>query len=105
MELTAAIAVLAAALVPWGTALLTHPTMAGWLKRALAAVVAVALGTVVALATGQIEGAPDAVVASLGRWLVTVAIVVSLAQGYYAAFKDGVQKLEAGTDYTAKRSA
>lgn len=105
MELTAAIAVLVAALVPWGTALLTHPTMAPWLKRSLAAGVAVILGTVVALATGQIEGAPAELAATLGRWLVTVAIVISLAQGYYAAFKDGVKRVEQVTDYTARRAA
>lgn len=101
MALSAAIAVIVAAIAPFITALLTYPGMASWLKRLTAGVVALVLGTVVAIATGQIAGAPPGLVDLLASWIVTVAIIVSLAQGYYAVFKDAAKKLEAATDYTS----
>ena len=97
MELTAAIAVIVAAIAPFITALFTRPGLADNTKRLIAAGVAVVLGAVVAVATGQIEGAPPELTGWLVRVLVAIAIVVSLAQGFYNQFKGPVRKLESAT--------
>ena len=97
MDLTAAIAVIVAAIAPFITALFTRPGLADNTKRLIAAGVAVVLGAVVAVATGQIEGAPPELTGWLVRVLVAIAIVVSLAQGFYNQFKGTVRKLESAT--------
>ena len=102
MELTAAIAVIiAAAIVPFGTALLTRPDMPAARKRVLAGVVALVAAAIVTVATGQVEGLPPSLVAWSARALVVAGIIVSLAQGYYRAFKGAVDRIEAATSPAA----
>ena len=95
LTVSAAIAIIVAALAPFVTALLTNPTMDARLRRFIAGAVAVVLGVVVAVATGLVVGVPPELVAWLAQVLITVAIVVSLAQGFYAQFKGSVDKLDA----------
>lgn len=100
MELTAAIAILVAAIAPFITAVLTHPTMQPTLKRLIAAGVAVVLALVVSIATGKITGVPADWVSGLTWVLVTAAVIVSMAQGFYNAWKPAVEKVEAATSIT-----
>ena len=97
MELTAAIAVIVAAIAPFITALFTRPDLSDGVKRLIAAGVAVVLGAIVAIVTGQIEGVPPSAIDWITRILIGVGIVISLAQGFYSQFKDPVRKLEAAT--------
>lgn len=97
MELTAAVAIIVAAIAPFITAIFTHPKMTDGLKRLTAGAVAVVLGIVVALATGKITGVPADWISGLTWVLVSIAIIVSLAQGFYAAWKPAVEKVEQAT--------
>ena len=97
MELTAAVAIIVAAIAPFIVAIFTYPGMADWLKRLIAGAVSVALGIIVAIATGKITGVPADWISGLIWVLVTVAIIISLAQGFYAAWKPAVKALEAKT--------
>lgn len=101
MELTAAIAIIVAAIAPFITALFTRPNMSASTKRLIAGGVAVALGAVVAIATGKVSGVPAEWIASLTWLLVTAAIVVSLAQGFYRAFQGTVKTVEITTSPAA----
>jgi len=97
MELTAAVAIIVAAIAPFIVAIFTYPGMADWLKRLIAGAVSVALGIIVAIATGKITGVPADWISGLIWVLVTVAIIISLAQGFYAAWKPAVKIVEAKT--------
>lgn len=97
MELTAAVAIIVAAIAPFIVALLTHPGMADPLKRLIAGGVAVALGIIVAIATGRISGVPADWISGLTWILASTAIVISLAQGFYGAWKPAVKRFEAAT--------
>lgn len=97
LTVSAAVATIAAALAPFVTALFTNPNMDARLRRLIAGAVAVVLGAVVAVATGLVVGVPPELVAWLAQLLITVAIVISLAQGFYAQWKGSVDKLDAKT--------
>jgi drug/metabolite transporter (DMT)-like permease len=97
MELTAAVAIIVAAIAPFIVAIFTHPSMKPSLKRGIAGGVAVLLGIVVAGATGKITGLPGDWVAGLTWILVTSAVIISLAEGFYAAWKPAVEKVEKAT--------
>jgi protein-S-isoprenylcysteine O-methyltransferase Ste14 len=97
LSVSAAVAIIAAALAPFITALFTSPKMSPAARRFIAGVVAVVLGLVVAVGTGLLVGVPPEVVAWTAQALVTVAIVVSLAQGFYAQWKGAVDKLDRAT--------
>lgn len=98
MEITAAIAVIVAAIAPFVTATLTRPDMDPTRKRVIAGGIAVTLGVIVAVAMGMLEGVPLAWQQWAASILVSVAIVVGLAQGFYAQFKPAVQTVEARWD-------
>ena len=87
LTVSAAVATIAAALAPFVTALFTNPNMDARLRRLIAGAVAIVLGAVVAVATGLVVGVPPELVAWLAQLLITVAIVISLAQGFYAQSK------------------
>lgn len=97
MELTAAITVIAAALTTVLTALWARPDMPASRKRLISGSIAVTLGAVVAVATGQIPEVPADVVYWLGRALVIIAIVIAGAQALYAQFKGSLTRLEQAT--------
>lgn len=97
MELTAAIAVIAALLTTVLTALWARPDMPANHKRLISGSIATVLGAIVAIATGQIPEVPADVAYWLGRILVICAIVIAGAQTLYAQFKGSLTKLEEGT--------
>ena len=105
MELTAAVAVIVAACAPFVVALLSRPDMKPGTKRAISIGVAVVLGVIVAIATRQIDGVPEAWSATLAQALIAAAIIVSLAQGYYRAFLDAVKAVEAASSPEPRRAA
>ena len=96
MELTAAIALLTAALTPFIVAVFTRPDLTPARKRLIAGAVAVALAVIVAVATRAIEGVPLEWSAWTGRFLIALGVIVSMAQGFYRAFKDAVDAVEGG---------
>lgn len=97
MELTAAVAILVAAIAPFIVAIFTHPTMQPTIKRAIAGGIAVVLAVIVSIATGKITGVPSDWITGLTWIIVTAAIIVSMAQGFYAAWKPAVEKVERAT--------
>lgn len=97
MTLVAAIALIASALAPFITAVLVHPDLSPFKKRLIAGGVAVVLGILAAVATGQISGVPQTVIDWLTWALVSVGIVISLSSGFYKAWKDVVDQLSAKT--------
>lgn len=97
MTLLAAIALITSALAPFITAIFTHPELSPGRKRFIAGCVAVVLGVVVAIATGQISGVPQGFVDWLAWALVSIGVVISVSQGFYRAWKDAVDKVAAKT--------
>lgn len=102
MELTAAVAIIAAAIAPFIVAIFTHPTMQPWIKRLISGGIAAVLGIIVAMATGQISGVPADWIAGLTWVLVSTAIIISLGQGFYGAWKPAVEKVEKATSLPAE---
>lgn len=94
MTLAAAIAVIAAAIAPFITALFARKDLTPTQKRIVAGVVAIVLGTLVAIATGQITGVPQSWIDWLSWVLVSIGLVISLAQGFYRAWKGTLEKVE-----------
>lgn len=105
MELSAAIAVVVAAIAPFITALFTNPAMSARTRRIIAGVVCLLLGVVVAVATGLIQEVPPDIVAWLGRVIVITAIVIGLAQGFYSQFKGSVDAVDEGSTAVLARRA
>ena len=105
MELTAAVAIIAAAIAPFIVAIFTRPDMSPTTKRLIAGGISVVLGIVVAIATGRISGVPADWISSLTWVLVSVAIIISLAQGFYGAWKPAVKAVEAKTSPSGKPAA
>ena len=97
MELTAAIAVIAALLTNLLTAVSAQPSWTAARKRIVSGAIAVVLGVIVAVATGQIDGVPDDIVARSSRILITVAIIITISQGLYRQFKGSLTALEQRT--------
>lgn len=100
MELTAAIAIIVSAIAPFVTALFTRPDMSATTKRMIAGGIAAVLGAVVAIVTGKVSGVPAEWIASLTWLVITAAVVVSLAQGFYRAFQGTVKTVEIATSPT-----
>lgn len=97
MTLAAAIALIAAALAPFITAIFVHPDLSPTKKRLIAGAIAVVLGIIVAIATGQIVGVPQTWIDNISWGLISIGIVVSISQGFYKAWKGTVDKLAAKT--------
>ena len=96
MELTAAIALLVAALTPFIVAVFTRPDLSPARKRLIAGAVAVALAVIVTVATRAVEGVPLELSEWMARLLIALGVIVSMAQGFYGAFKDAVDAVEGG---------
>ena len=98
MDFTTAIGVIVGGVItPFVVGVLTHPTMKPEQKRAIALGVSVAVGFIVAVATGAITEIPVTVQEAIARSVVVAGIVVALAQGYYHQFKGAVKNVEAKT--------
>ena len=99
MDFTTAIGVIVGgAITPFVVAIITHPTMKPAHKRAVALVVSIMVGFIVAVATGAITEIPVTVQGAISRSVVVAGIVVALAQGYYRQFKDAVKTVEIKTE-------
>ena len=96
MELTAAVALVGALLVPFIVALIVRPTWTPERKRFWALLVCIVVGLVVGVATGQVE-TTETVQGWAGRILIGLAVVTGLANGFYKALKDPVDALSAKT--------
>ena len=99
MDFTTAIGVIVGGVItPFIVAVLTHPTMQPTQKRAISLGAAVAVGFIVAVATGAISEIPVTIQEAIARSVVVVGIVVALAQVYYQQFKDAVKAVETKTE-------
>ena len=99
MDFTTAIGVIVGGVItPFIVAIMTHPTMKPAHKRAIALSASVAVGIIVAVATGAISEIPVTIQTASARSVVVVGIVVALAQGYYHQFKDAVKAVETKTE-------
>ena len=90
----AALAIISAGLVPFVTALFTHPAMTPTKKRIISFSVAAVLGLVSAIITGQLGWIPDNLVAWINSFVLSVGVVVVAAQGFYKQFRGAVETLE-----------
>lgn len=95
MDLTpvSILTLLASVLTPFITALFTKPDTPSSTKRLIAAVVSVVLGTLVAIVTGQVTWANNAIY-GLASVPIIIGIVMALAQGFYLQLKDFVGQIE-----------
>lgn len=103
MELTAAIALLVAAIAPFITALFTRPNLSDGKKRAVAGLVAIVLAVLTTVASGTIQGTPPEWSAGVSWFLVSAAIIIAAAQAFYAAWKPAVEVVEANVGNTEGR--
>lgn len=94
MTALVALTLIASAVAPFIVALFTRPDMSASTKRLIAAGVAIVLGLLTAIVTGQVSWATEAVVNGLTNTLITIGIVMTLAQGFYNQFKDAVKQVE-----------
>ena len=96
MELTAAVALVGAVLVPVLVALIVRPTWSPDRKRNWTIAVCAFVATVAGVATGQIETTAS-IQGWVGRVLVSLGVVISLSQGFYRTFKTPLDALERKT--------
>lgn len=97
MNATVAATAIAAVLSTIITALWAQTHWSAQAKRATSGVVAIILGTAIAIATNQIAGVPEEWSAAVTRWLVIVGTIAVGAQGLYLQFKGVLSKLEDAT--------
>lgn len=98
MNATDALAVIAAALVSvLATAVLSKPDMKASTKRGIALVLAVLLGSVAAVISGQIDGVPESAVALVQKVVISAAAVVAAAQGFHRQLAGALGSLSAAT--------
>lgn len=98
MDVTAALSIIAAALVSiLATALAARPSWSSTRKRALSTGAAVVLGLVAAVATGAVSGVPDGWQDWLSQAVISVAGVITLAQGFHRQWAGALGKLESAT--------
>jgi hypothetical protein len=101
MTATDALAVIAAALVSiLATAVVARPTMSAAAKRGIALVLAVVLGAVAAIISGQITGIPESAVALVQKIIISAAAVVAAAQGFHRQLAGALGSLSAATSPT-----
>lgn len=101
MNPTDALAVCAAAVVTVvATAILSKPDMKASTKRGIALVVAVLLGAVAAVISGQITGIPESTTAMVQKIVVSAAAVVAAAQGFHRQLAGALGSLSAATSPT-----
>lgn len=96
MELTAAIGLIGALLVPFLVALFVAPEQSPSRKRNTTLAVCIIVGIGVGLGTGQIE-TTDTIKGWATRVLIGLGVVTGLTNGFYKALKDPVDALSAAT--------
>lgn len=98
MNVTAAVAVLAALLSTIITAIANQAHWAPERKRLVSGVVALILGGLASIASNQVgDWVPASWSAAVGQWLIMAGGVAILAQGAFAQFKDTLTQLENAT--------
>lgn len=101
MDITAALSVVAAAVLTiLTTALAARPTWSATRKRAVSTGAAIVLGVVAAIATGAIQGVPASWTSWLSSAVISVAVVIGLAQGFHRQWAGALAKLEQATSPT-----
>lgn len=101
MTATAALAVIAAALVSiLGTSVIVRPSWSANRKRATALVLALVLGVAAALISGQIAGVPASVTHLVQQAVISAAAVVAAAQGFHRQLAGALGVLEKATSPT-----
>jgi hypothetical protein len=106
MDITAALSVVAAAVLSVLTAALANrPGWSAGRKRAVSTGTAVVLGVVAAIATGAIDGIPASWTSWLASAIVSVAVVIGLAQGFHRQWAGALGRLESATSPTATTQA
>lgn len=95
LTLSAAILLIASAIAPWIVALFKRDDMSDTRKRLIAGIVATVLGSIVAVATGQITGIPQGFIDWLAWLLLSVGVVISLAQGFYKQWQGATNSITA----------
>lgn len=102
MTATDALAVIAAALVSiLATAVVVKPGWSAATKRGVALILALILGAVAALISGQITGIPESAVALVQKIIISAAAVVAAAQGFHRQLAGALGSLSAATSPTA----
>lgn len=97
-DFVSAMAVIVGGIItPFITAIFTNPNMQSTYKRVIALTVSAVVGAVFAIGSGLIVEVPDVIQLRLVRVVVIIALVTSLAQGYYMQFKDSVRQVESAT--------
>lgn len=98
MNATDALAVIVAALISTaGTAVIVRPGWSAKSKRLTALVVALVLGVLAALISGQISGVPGSVTAVVQQVVISAAAVVAAAQGFHRQMSGALGVLESAT--------
>lgn len=98
MNVTAAVAVLAALLSTIITAIANQAHWPPERKRLVSGVVALVLGGLASIASNQLgDWVPASWSAAVGQWLILAGGVAFLAQGAFAQFKDTLTQLENAT--------
>lgn len=101
MTATAALAVIAAALVSvLGTSVIVRPSWSANRKRAVALILALVLGVAAALISGQIAGVPASVTHVVQQAIISAAAVVAAAQGFHRQLAGALGVLEKATSPT-----
>jgi hypothetical protein len=101
MNATDALAVIAAALVSiLATAVVVKPGWSAAAKRGVALILALVLGTVAAIISGQITGIPEPAVALVQKIVISAAAVVAAAQGFHRQLAGALGSLSAATSPT-----
>lgn len=102
MNATDALAVIAAALVSiLATAVVVKPGWSAATKRGVALILALVLGAVAAIISGQITGIPESAVALVQKIVISAAAVVAAAQGFHRQLAGALGTLSAATSPTA----
>lgn len=94
MELTAAISLVGALVVPFIVALIVKPDWSPERKRNVTLAVCAVVGLGVAVGTGQIE-TTETVRGWVARILIALGVVTGLTNGFYKALKDPVDAISA----------
>lgn len=97
----AALALISGVVVPFVTAFFTHPVMSPTKKRLISGGVAIVLGLLSAIITGQLGWIPPNIAAWVTSFVVSLGIVIVAAQGFYKQFKGTVESLEFATTKTS----
>jgi hypothetical protein len=83
------------------TAVVVKPGWSAATKRGVALILALVLGAVAAIISGQITGIPESAVALVQKIVISAAAVVAAAQGFHRQLAGALGTLSAATSPTA----